>query len=175
MSKMKFVLVGCGRIATLHVAGYQNNADAVLWGVYDINKAAANKFACEYGIRKVYSSYEEVLADPEVTAVELLLPHHLHCEFTVKACSAGKHVSVQKPMAMNLEECDTMIKAAKDNGVKLKVFENFVFYPPYQFAKKMLDDGEIGTPVGIRLKMNNASLASRNMPVARKKVNTGRS
>jgi len=173
MSKMKFVLVGCGRIATLHVAGYQNNVDAELWGVYDINKAAANKFACEYGISKVYSSYEEVLADPEVTAVELLLPHHLHCEFTVKACSAGKHVSVQKPMAMNLEECDTMIKAAKDNGVKLKVFENFVFYPPYQLAKKMLDDGEIGTPAGIRLKMNNASLASRNMLTARKKTNTG--
>ena len=173
MSKIKFVLVGCGRIATLHVAGYQNNADAVLWGIYDINKAAANKFACEYGISKVYSSYEEVLTDPEVTAVELLLPHHLHCEFTVKACIAGKHVSVQKPMAMNLEECDTMIKAAKDNGVKLKVYENFVFYPPYQLAKKMLDDGEIGTPVGIRLKMNNASLASRNMLTARKKVNTG--
>ena len=136
MSKMKFVLVGCGRIATLHVAGYRDNADAELWGVFDINKAAAKKFACEYGIGKVYPSYEEVLADPEVTAVELLLPHHLHCEYAVKACNAGKHVSVQKPMAMNLEECDRMIKAAKDNGVKLKVFENFVFYPPYQLAKK---------------------------------------
>lgn len=173
MDKMKFVLVGCGRIATLHVAGYRDNPDAQLWGVYDINRAAAKKFACEYGISKVYSSYEEVLADPEVTAVELLLPHHLHCEFTVKACSAGKHVSVQKPMAMNLAECDIMIKAAKDNGVKLKVFENFVFYPPYRFAKKMLDAGEIGTPLGMRLKMNNASLASRNMPTTGKKAKTG--
>lgn len=173
MSKMKFVLVGCGRIATLHVAGYRDNADAELWGVYDINKAAAKKFACEYGISKVYSSYEEVLADPQVTAVELLLPHNLHCEFTVKACNAGKHVSVQKPMAMNLAECDIMIQSAKDNQVKLKVFENFVFYPPYQFAKKMLDDGEIGTPAGIRLKMNNASLASRNMLTANMKVKTG--
>ena len=173
MSKMKFVLVGCGRIAHLHVAGYKDNPDAALWGVFDINHGHAKKFAQEHGIGHVYASFDDVLADKEVTAVELLLPHHLHCEYTVKACHAGKHVSVQKPMAMNLAECDTMIKAAKDNGVKLKVFENFVFYPPYRFAKKLLDDGEIGTPQGIRLKMNNASLASRNMPVVNKKAGTG--
>lgn len=170
MSRMKFVLVGCGRIAHLHVAGYKENADAELWGVYDINHGHAKKFAQEYGISRVYASFDEVLADKEVTAVELLLPHHLHCEYAVKACRAGKHVSVQKPMAMNLAECDAMIKAAKDNGVKLKVFENFVFYPPYQLAKKLLDDGEIGTPQGLRLKMNNASLASRNMPIVNKKT-----
>ena len=173
MSKMKFVLVGCGRIAQLHVAGYNNNPDAQLWGVCDINHGHAKKFAQEHGISRVYTSFDEVLADAEVTAVELLLPHHLHCEYTLKACMAGKHVSVQKPMAMNLAECDCMIKAAKDNGVKLKVFENFVFYPPYQLAKKLMDDGEIGTPQGIRLKMNNAALASRNMPIMNKKAGPG--
>lgn len=173
MSSMKFVIVGCGRIATLHVAGYRDNPDVELWGVCDINHAAAKKFAEEHDIPKVYAAFDDVLADKEVTAVELLLPHHLHCEYTIKACNAGKHVSVQKPMAMNLAECDAMIKAAKDNGVKLKVFENFVFYPPYCLAKSMLDSGEIGTPQGIRLKMNNASLASRNMPIVNKKVKSG--
>jgi len=165
MGKMKFVLVGCGRIATLHAAGYKDNPDAELWGVCDTNTACAKKFAQEHGVPKIYKDFDEVLADKEVTAVELLLPHHLHCEYTVRACRAGKHVSVQKPMALNLSECDEMIKAAEENGVLLKVFENFVFYPPYRFAKKLLDDGEIGEPVGIRLKMNNASLASRNIPI----------
>ena len=70
-----------------------------------------------------------------VDAVEILVPHHLHCEMTVQACKAGKHVSVQKPMALNLSQCDEMIEAARENGVRLKVFENFVFYPPYQFAE----------------------------------------
>jgi predicted dehydrogenase len=167
---MKFVLVGCGRIAHLHVAGYKDNPDAELWGVCDINQAAAKRFAQEHGIPKIYGTYDEVLDDPEVTAVELLLPHHLHCDYAVKACRAKKHVSVQKPMALNLAECDTMIGAARDNGVKLKVFENFIFYPPYQLAKKLLDAGEIGTPRGIRLKMNNASLNSRNFPVVGKKA-----
>jgi predicted dehydrogenase len=170
---MKFVLVGCGRIAHLHVAGYKDNPDAELWGVCDLNHAAAQKFAREHGIPKIYASYDEVLADPEVTAVELLLPHHLHCEYVVKAAGAKKHVSVQKPMALNLAECDTMIRAARDNGVKLKVFENFIFYPPYRFAKKLLDGGEIGTPLGIRLKMNNASLNSRNFPIVGRKTKHG--
>lgn len=164
--KLKFVLIGCGRISTLHVLGYENNPDAELYGVFDKDKKRAQEFAEKYGIKKVYDSYEQVLQDPAVTAVELLVPHHLHCEMTVQACEAKKHVSVQKPMALNLAECDTMIESAKKNGVKLKVFENFIFYPPYQLAKKMLDSGEIGDPVSIRYKMNTGSLCSVNAPGA---------
>ncbi|MCL2782973.1 MAG: Gfo/Idh/MocA family oxidoreductase [Propionibacteriaceae bacterium] len=164
MAKMKFVIVGCGRIATLHTAGYKDNPDAQLWGVFDINANTAREFAAEHGIPHVYGSYIEVLSDPEVTAVELLTPHHLHCEQVVQALRAGKHVSVQKPMAMNLQQCDEMIQASQETGKTLKVFENFRFYPPYQFAKKLIDAGEIGEPQGIRVKMNNASLGSRALP-----------
>lgn len=162
--KLHIVLVGCGRIATLHVLGYENNPDAELYGVYDKDMKRAEQFAKTCGAKKVYKSYEEVLQDPVVDAVEILVPHHLHCEMAVKACEAGKHVSVQKPMAMNLAECDAMIAAADKNNVKLKVFENFVFYPPYQFAKTLLDRGEIGEPVSVRYKMNNAGLGSVNTP-----------
>ena len=164
MEKLKFVLVGCGRIATLHVAGYKDNEHGVLWGVYDTNMDRAREFAAEHGVPVVYDSFEAVLSDPDVVGVELLIPHHLHCEYTVRVCQAGKNVSVQKPMAMTLDECDKMIAAAKENGVKLKVYENFVFYPPYQFAKKLLDKGEIGDPVGIRLKMNDGGKGSRALP-----------
>lgn len=167
MSKMKFVLIGTGRIATLHVLGYQNNEDAELYGVYDKNISRAEKFAEEFKIPKVYNSYEEVLADKDVTGVEIIVPHHLHCELTIMACNAGKHVSVQKPMALNLAECDKMIEAAKVNNVKFRVFENFVFYPPYQLAKKMLDAGEIGEPQAMRYKMNNGGLGSLNAPASK--------
>ncbi len=166
MEKMKFVLVGCGRIATLHVAGYRNREDAELWGVYDKNPQAAKRFAAEHGIPKVYDSYEAVLFDPDVTGVELLVPHHLHCELTVAACRAKKHVSVQKPMALNLAECDEMIAAARENGVVLKVFENFVHYPPYLLLKQLIAQGEIGEIRGVRYKMCNASLYSENIPGA---------
>ncbi len=65
---------------------------------------------------------------------------------------------------MNLEQCDEMIRTAKETGRKLKVFENFRFYEPYQVAKKLLHDGAIGEPQGIRMKMNNANLGSRAIP-----------
>lgn len=167
MEKLRFVIVGCGRIATLHVAGYKDRTDAELYGVYDKSKQAAEKFASEHNIPKVYDSYEEVLADPSVSGVEILVPHHLHCELTIKACDAKKHVSVQKPMALNLEECDKMIEAAKRNNVKLKVFENFVHYPPYLFLKDLIAKGEIGDIVGIRYKMNNGGLFSCNIPASK--------
>lgn len=164
--KLKFVLVGCGRIATLHTWGYRDNPHAEIYGVCDKNVKRAEAFAKACGAGKVYKEYDKVLADPAVDAVELLVPHHLHCEMAVKACEAKKHVSVQKPMAMNLHECDLMIAAAKENGVKLKVFENFVFYPPYQLAKEMLEKGEIGDPVAIRYKTNTGGLCSANTPHA---------
>lgn len=167
MSKMKFAFVGCGRIATLHVAGYKNRDDCELYGVYDKNKQTAEKFAAEHGIPKVYDSYEELLADPNITGVEILAPHHLHCQLTVQACKAQKHVSVQKPMAFNLKECDEMIAAAKENGVKLKVFENFVHYPPYLLVKELIQKGEIGEVRGIRYKMNNGGLLSHNTPACK--------
>lgn len=173
MEKMKFVLIGCGRIATLHVAGYKDREDALLYGVYDKKKSAAEDFAKEYGIEKVYDTYEEVLSDPDVTGVEILVPHHLHCKLTVQACEAKKHVSVQKPMTMNLEECDKMIAAAKENGVKLKVFENFVHYPPYLRAKKLIAEGEIGEIKGVRYKMNNGGLCSINVPAAKMRAKIG--
>jgi predicted dehydrogenase len=164
MARMKFALVGCGRIATLHTAGYRDNPEAELWGVFDTNAATAKSFAAEHGVPHVYDSFEAVLADDEVTGVELLIPHHLHSEYAVRTLRAGKHVSVQKPMAMNLEQCDEMIRTASETGRKLKVFENFRFYEPYQVAKKLLDDGAIGEPQGIRMKMNNANLGSRAIP-----------
>ncbi len=167
MSKMKFAIVGCGRIASLHVAGYKDREDAELYGIFDKNKGAAEKFASEHNIPKIYSSYEEVLTDPEIVGIEILVPHHLHKELTIAACKAGKHVSVQKPMALNLQECDEMIAAAKANNVKLKVYENFVHYPPYLLLKDLINKGEIGDVQGIRYKMNNGALLSRNAPASK--------
>lgn len=153
MKKINVCIVGCGRIATLNSLGYKDNPDARIYAVCDLDEERAKSMAAEVGAEKYYIRYEEVLADPQIDAVELLVPHYLHCDMTVRACLAGKHVSVQKPMAMSLEECDRMIEAARQAKVVLKVFENFVFYPPYVEAKRLLDAGEIGEPQSIRLKM----------------------
>jgi len=84
--------------------------------------------------------------------VEVITPHHLHAQMCIAALEAGKHVSVQKPMAMNLTEADAMIDAAKRSGKLFRVFENFRFYPPYSKAMELIKAGEIGEPLSIRIK-----------------------
>jgi len=157
LKKLNVCIVGCGRIATLNVLGYKDNSGARVYAVCDKDESRARALAEETGADMVYTDYNAVCADPNIDVIELLTPHHLHCAMTVQACEAGKHVSVQKPMALSLTECDQMIAAAKKAGVKLKVYENFIFYPPYVKAKQMIDAGEIGDPLTIRIKMNAGS------------------
>ncbi|WP_276358378.1 Gfo/Idh/MocA family protein [Cohnella caldifontis] len=154
MSIINVCIVGCGRISTLNALGYVGHPDARIYAVCDINESQARSRAVEWQAEVVYTDYRDVLKDPNIHAVELLVPHHLHASMTVQACKAGKHVSVQKPMALSLEEADLMISAAKEAGVKLKVYENFVCYPPYVKAKQLIDAGEIGEPISIRIKSN---------------------
>ncbi|MCK5006647.1 MAG: Gfo/Idh/MocA family oxidoreductase, partial [Spirochaetales bacterium] len=157
MNPVRVAIVGCGRISDLHELGYRNRDDARITAVYDIDKKRALSQAKAWAVDKVYSSYEEVLSDREIDLIELLVPHHVHADMTVKACRAGKHVSVQKPIALNVAETDSMIEAAYRAGVVLRIYENFVFYPPYVRAKEMIEAGEIGEPQMIRLHVNSGT------------------
>jgi predicted dehydrogenase len=131
--------------------GYRERQDARIVAVCDIKKGRAQQKARTWGVETVYTDYQELLADPEIDLVELLVPHHLHAEMTIAACESGKHVSVQKPMALNVAEANQMIKAAQHAEVILRIYENFVFYQPHVRAKDMIDAGEIGEPQMIRL------------------------
>ncbi len=151
MKPLGVAIVGCGRISNLHALGHRGRDDARIVAVCDTKKGRAREKAKAWGVEHVYSDYDKLLSDPKVDLVELLVPHHLHAEMTVAACRAGKHVSVQKPMARTVAEADRMIEAAERAGVILRIFENFVFYPPHVRAKAMIDAGEIGEPQMIRL------------------------
>jgi len=157
MKTVRAAIVGCGRISDLHEMGYRDRQDAYIAAVCDMRREAATGKAKAWGVDKVYMDYQQVLGDPEIDLVELLTPHHLHAEMTIAACQAGKHVSVQKPMALDIDEADQMIAAAQQSGVLLRVYENFVFYPPYVRAKEMIEAGEIGTPRMIRLHVNTGA------------------
>jgi len=151
LTRVRAAIVGCGRIAGLHQLGYRGREDAQIVAVCDPKAGRARQAARDWGVEKVYTDYTRLLADPEVDLVELLVPHHLHAEMTVMACQAGKHVSVQKPMAMNALEAQQMVLAAEQAGVVLRIYENFVFYPPNALARQMIQAGEIGEPQMIRL------------------------
>ncbi len=156
-SPLRVAIVGCGRISDLHQLGYRGRADAKIVVVCDSKKAHARAKAQAWGVEKVYVDFEQVLADREIDLVELLTPHHLHCPMTAAACAAGKHVSVQKPMALSAAEADEMIAAAQKAGVMLRVYENFVYYAPAVRARQMIEAGEIGEVRAVRLHVSTGT------------------
>ena len=157
MDPIRVAIVGCGRVSDLHQLGYRDRQDAKIVAVCDKNIAIARKKARAWGVEKVYSDYQQVLEDREIDLVELLTPHHLHCPMTVQACQAGKHVSVQKPMALSAAEADEMIAAASKAGVILRVYETFVHYAPAVRAKEMIEAGEIGGIHAVRMHVNTGT------------------
>jgi predicted dehydrogenase len=157
MNPIRVAIVGCGRISDLHQMGYRGREDARIVAVCDSNKSAAKTKAKAWGVDKVFTDYRQVLEDKEIDLVELLTPHHLHCSMTVQACQAGKHVSVQKPMALSAAEADEMIAAAEKAGVILRVYETFVNYAPAVRARAMIEAGEIGAIRAIRLHVSTGT------------------
>jgi len=157
MAKLRVGLIGVGRIADLHRLGYVDNPRAELYAVCDVDEGRVQRRTREWGVNKAYTDYRRLLADRNVDAVEVITPHHLHAPMTIEALEAGKHVSVQKPMCLDVAEADAMIAAARRSGKLMRVFENFQSYPPIMKAKELLDSGAIGEPLSMRIKCTQGS------------------
>lgn len=148
--------IGTGRISDLHAIEYLQSERAELVAVCDIDRESAERRAAEWGVpsTRIFSHHHELLALPDLDLVEILLPHHLHHPVALDAFAAGKHVSVQKPMALNLPQADEMLAAAAAALKILRVYENFLYYPPVTRAIELIEAGEIGDPLTIRIKSN---------------------
>jgi predicted dehydrogenase len=109
---LRVALVGVGRIGWAHLRALSATPAAKVVGVYDQNLGLARERADTEGVRRVYSSWSEVLDDEDVQCVGVLLPHDLHEQYSIEALEAGKHVVCEKPLAPTLAECDRMLTAA---------------------------------------------------------------
>lgn len=152
MDKIKVGFIGAGRISTLHALAYENSPTGELVAVADRDEELAKKQAAAWGASSTFTDHRELLASPDVDAVEILLPHNLHLPVTLDALNAGKHVSLQKPMCMNMDEARQIVEAADRADVTFRMVENYRTYEPYERAKTMLEAGEIGDPLGMRVK-----------------------
>jgi predicted dehydrogenase len=149
---LRIGFVGCGRIADLQCLGYLDHPGAVIHAVCDSDAALARMRAEQWDAKHAYDDLDALLADPEIDAVEILTPHHLHEAHATAALQAGKHVSLQKPPTRTLEELDRLALAAEASGRALRIFENFMFYPPHLKAQELVEAGAIGEPLSIRMK-----------------------
>ncbi|HLJ72011.1 MAG TPA: Gfo/Idh/MocA family oxidoreductase [Roseiarcus sp.] len=157
-AKLRVGFVGLGRVFDLNVRGYLGHPEAEVAALCDSDTDLLARRAAEHPNAVATRNFEEFLrADLDI--VEILTPHPLHEAMAVAALERGAHISVQKPMAMTLQECDRMIAAADRSGRRLKVFENFLFYPPLVRARQLLRDGAIGKPLHFRMKVVMADRA----------------
>jgi len=108
------------------------------------DEAKARAFADDLGIPTAYGDYEALLADPEIDAIYNPLPNHLHKAWTIQAAEAGKHILCEKPLALNIEDCQAMIAAAKANGVQLMEAFMYRHHPRITAARQMLREDAVG-------------------------------
>jgi predicted dehydrogenase len=151
MTFLRVALVGCGLISEAHIRAYKHYPDRARITIccdLDLEKAARAAELAE-GARAV-SSLEAVLADPDVDAIEICTPHHLHADIAIAAARAGKHILCQKPLAKTLAECDAMIAAAQAAGVVLYYGETNRTMLAAQALKQAVGAGRIGLLTGVQ-------------------------
>ena len=141
---LRVALVGCGLISDNHIRAYAAHADrAKITVCYDVILEKAQSRAAALNAR-VAASLEDILADPDIDALELCTPPHLHPEAAIGAARAGKHVLSQKPLARTVAECDSMIDAARQAGTVLFYGETNRTLPSALEARRVLNAGRIG-------------------------------
>lgn len=147
MRKIRWGVLGAARIAVNKVIPALQKAElGVLEAVASRDLAKARDVAQRFGVPRAHGSYEALLQDPEVDAVYIPLPNHLHVPFARAALDAGKHVLCEKPIALSTPEAESLVEAAA--GVpRLKVMEAFMyrFHPQWTKVRELLASGAIGT------------------------------
>lgn len=143
-------IIGCGKISQVrHIPEYEANPDAEIVGLFDMNVERARALADGHGCR-AYATLEELLADPQIDAVSVCTSNATHAETTIAALRAGKHVLCEKPMAITIEECEEMVRVAREAGLKLMIDQNQRFARAHVRAKELLDAGKIGDVLTFR-------------------------
>ena len=145
MRKVKWGVLGTADIARGQtIPGMQLAEHCELYAIAGRKPEKAQSYKEQFGFRKAYGSYDELLADPEVEAVYIPLPNDLHCEWSIRALKAKKHVLCEKPLAVSETQVQEMFRAAEENGVMLMEAFAYLHSPFVKAVKAELDAGTIG-------------------------------
>lgn len=144
--KIRWGIISTAKIGvTKVIPGMQKSSLSEVVAISSRSAEGAQAAAGQLGIPTAHSSYEALLADPQVEAVYNPLPNHLHVEWTIKALEAGKHVLCEKPVGLNAAEAEKLLQASRKYP-RLKVMEAFMyrFHPQWIRAKALVKAGAIG-------------------------------
>ncbi len=143
MKKMGIGIIGLGYIGKIHLRHSLKLRNANLLAVSDLSKKAL-KEAKNAGVKKTFSNYEQLLKDPEIAAVIISLPTHLHLQCAKQAAEAEKHIFLEKPIARNIEEAKEIISATRKNSVKLMIGYPLRFNTAFRKIKEKIESGLLG-------------------------------
>jgi myo-inositol 2-dehydrogenase/D-chiro-inositol 1-dehydrogenase len=143
-SRVRTGIIGSQFEADVHAASIAVGQAVRAVAVASPTAGHAQALADRYEIPKAFTDYRKLLDDPDIEMVTIAAPNQLHCQITLEAAAAGKHVVVEKPMAMTIAECDEMISACEAAGVHLFYAEELFFTPKYVKAKEIADQGGLG-------------------------------
>lgn len=174
MTKVKFGIAGCGHIARRHAEAILKLPQAELAAAYDVAPQALQSFTRSYGVEG-YRDYEEMLGRKELDVIIVCTPSGLHAEMGVMAAQSGKHVVVEKPMALTLESADRLIDACEKEGVLLSVVLQNRFKPSFQMLKSAVEEGQFGklSHAGVTVRWNRNDAYFINNPWRGKKDEDG--
>jgi len=143
--KLRIGVIGCGGIATwAHMPAYENMDNVEIVAMCDIKIEKAKALAEKHGVEKVFEDYHDVIALPEVDAIDICTPNKFHSIIAVDALNAGKHVFSEKPDAVSVEEALKMKEASEKNNKTLMVMRNNRHSAPSKFLKKYIEEGNMG-------------------------------
>ena len=145
MRSVGTALIGLGKVADTHAAALASLPASRFIAVCDPVLERCKAFAARYGVR-AYQHVADLLDDAEVQVVTICTPHPTHAELAIRAAEAGRHVLVEKPMAIRLADCDAMIDAAATHRVKLGVVSQRRYYEPLIRMRRAISEGRIGQP-----------------------------
>ena len=167
METLKVGLMGAGGIARQHGVAWRSNAPrGEIVAVADVSEARARAIADDYtgGRARLYDGIESLLTDPEIDAVDICLPHHLHTEAIIASARAGKAILCEKPLCTTLDDAARIDAALRESGVTFMMAHNQLFQPSLIEARRLLGAGTLGTPYFFRsmeLFQNRAALSAR--------------
>ena len=143
MRTIKIGLLGSGDVADLHAEAINSLQGAVLVGLWNRTAAKGKIKAAQYGC-KTYATEEDLFNDPDIDAIFILTNMETHCEYTLRAAAAGKHILVEKPAASNITELEKMQKVVAQEGVKCMPVHNYIYESGIQRTKAMIESGKLG-------------------------------
>jgi len=174
MKPVTIGLIGYGATGRVHALGYRAipfhyglPAESVqIGGVATSNASSAAKAAQEIGCSYWTADYRELLARPEIQAVDINVPNHLHEEIVLAAAAAGKHIYCEKPLAVSVAQGKRMVQAADDAGVITQMTFNFRFFPALERARQLIGEGFLGKLYSFRGRYYRSSYIDPAKPLS---------